>query len=388
MSATINDQGVVEYLPVQLALAAVLADLPAIAKNGQAPGNMGGYAFRKVEDITGALKPLFARHGILCLPSVSQRIESERPTKSGGVMFCVDLEICFRFVGPRGDELTACVWGQGTDAGDKSTQKAVTSAFKTMLSVVFCISDSEQDAEAHDVPETHRPQAPAPAPKERVDDIRRRVVDAGIGTWVKDQGFPWPWPEAACDAIEAAIERVERQIADEDQLPAAASSAGERKGHRAGNSAQDTAVGLAADIESSSMRGDSGAALPSPDENAEEVDTPPDGKSGKETGTVPAASSEDAPTGRALRGYDHRETETVELPPCAEDVSESATERSERVGNPSSGVQSLEDIKREVKDMSLLAAQEALDAAGLSRDGTPRQCRDRLIGYIISTRPF
>lgn len=190
-----------ELLAVHEAIAAVLADLPAIAKNGQAPGNMGGYAFRRVEDITAALKPLFAKHGVLCLPNVMNRIESQRPTAKGGVMFCVDLEICFRFVGPQGDELAANVWGQGTDSGDKATQKAVTSAFKTMLSVVFCISDSESDAEAHDVPETVQPARPAPAAPDRVEAFVAAVTENDLTEWVKEQGFAWPWTDLACDMI-------------------------------------------------------------------------------------------------------------------------------------------------------------------------------------------
>ena len=166
---------------VHEAVASILADLGPIAKDGVAPGNMGGYKFRRVEDITAALKPLFAKYGVLCLPNVMQRVESQRATAKGGVMFCVDLEICFRFVGPQGDELAANVWGQGTDSGDKATQKAVTSAFKTMLSVVFCISDSESDAEAHDVPETALRR---PAPKARIERCKQLILECDLTDWI------------------------------------------------------------------------------------------------------------------------------------------------------------------------------------------------------------
>lgn len=213
-----------ELPAVHEALAAVLDGLGPIPKNGQAPGNMGGYPFRRVEDITAALKPLFAKHGVLCLPSVMNRIETERLTRSGGVMFCVDLEICFRFVGPQGDELAANVWGQGTDSGDKATQKAVTSAFKTMLSVVFCISDSTLDAEAHSVPETTRP---APAPKETIDALVDSIATLNLGDWVRDQGFAWPWTDAACRAIQDKVAAVtafepEPPLAKEVSTPAPA----------------------------------------------------------------------------------------------------------------------------------------------------------------------
>lgn len=192
-------RGSIQEPPVYEAVRRVLGDLPAIGKDGTAPGSMGGYKFRRVEDITAALKPLLAKHGVLCLPYVVQRIESQRTTGANKILYCVDLEMQFRFVGPKGDELNTVVWGQGTDSGDKATQKAVTSAFKTMLSVVFCISDAEMDAEAHDVPETARP---APASKERIDALKALVVENDLAAWVKDQSFPWPWTDAVCDAIE------------------------------------------------------------------------------------------------------------------------------------------------------------------------------------------
>lgn len=166
----------------------VLAELPAIGKNSVAPGNMGGYRFRGIEDITNALKPLLAKHGVFMVPTVVERQESGRTIGNGKTMWVVDLLVRFTFYSvddPKlfstskpgqsdehtswfQDHFTAEVWGQGTDMGDKATQKAMTSAFKSMLAVTFCISDSDSDAEAHDVPESsggvqRRGEASAPA---------------------------------------------------------------------------------------------------------------------------------------------------------------------------------------------------------------------------------
>lgn len=335
MEADFGWKGSIEEPAAHEALRRVLSDLPAIAKDGTAPGSMGGYKFRRVEDITAALKPLFAKHGVLCLPSVTQRIETERATAKGGIMYCVDLEICFRFVGPKGDELTTNVWGQGTDSGDKATQKAVTSAFKTMLSVVFCISDSELDAEAHDVPETHRPQAPAPAPKERIDLIREQVVAADLTEWVKDQGFPWPWTPAACAAIEQKVRDVHiERFAASPNVPAEA---------------------------------------------------PP----------VPADASP-ARDGRMLPSYATVPTESVELPPCAEDAAEPVIVRGpatepgpgQVAGNASAGVLTEVEIAAEVKAMKVERIRDALTSAGLSTEGTRSVLEQRLIAYRSSEAPF
>lgn len=192
-------RGSVEMPQVYEAVRRVLADMPAIEKGGTAPANMGGYKFRRVEDITAALKPLFAKHGVLCMPTVKQRVETQRNTANNKVLYCVDLEIEFAFYGPKGDCLTTNVWGQGTDSGDKATQKAVTSAFKTLLSVVFCISDSEMDAEAHDVPETARR---VPAAKDRIERCKALIIERDLTDWIRRQEYAWPWTDQECGFIE------------------------------------------------------------------------------------------------------------------------------------------------------------------------------------------
>lgn len=198
---------------VHEAIAAVLSELPAIGKNRNAPANMGGYAFRSIEDITSALKPLLAKHGLTVIPTVLDRHDSERSTSGNKVMFVTDLHVQFSFVAADGSTLVASMWGQGTDMGDKATQKAVTAAFKSMLAVTFCISDASDDAEAHVVPETERPKA---APKGRIEEVRALAADASIGDWVKEH-FEWPWTAASCDAIEKyARARLEAPFDGED----------------------------------------------------------------------------------------------------------------------------------------------------------------------------
>lgn len=187
-------------MPVSAAasLAAVLSELPAIGKNRNAPGSMGGYAFRSIEDITAALKPLLAKHGLTVVPTIIDRRDSERSIGNNRIMFVTDLLIRFTFVADDGSTVEASMWGQGTDMGDKAPQKAVTAAFKSMLSVALCISDAESDAEQYDVPVMERPR---PAAKSRIDPIREAVKAAGLAEWARDN-FDWPWTDTACDAIE------------------------------------------------------------------------------------------------------------------------------------------------------------------------------------------
>lgn len=180
---------------------AVLSELPAIGKDQRAPQAMGGYAFRGIEDITAALKPLLAKHGVFMVPTVVERRDETRSTSGGKALYVADVLVRFTFHAGGDTSFSAEVWGQGTDSGDKAVQKAMTSAFKTMLSITFCISDSEYDAERHDVPDT----TPPPASPDRVSRLADEVKKAGIGDWVKEQSFVWPWTSEACDAIEAKL---------------------------------------------------------------------------------------------------------------------------------------------------------------------------------------
>ncbi len=188
-----------EPLSVYERVLAVLADMPAIEKDQQAPGNMGGYRFRGIEQITAALKPLLAKHGVFMVPTVITRETEARTTKSGGSLYVVDLLIRFTFHGPAGDTFCAEVWGEGTDSGDKATQKAVTSAFKSMLGVTFCISDSETDAERHDVPDTG--PAPEVVTREQVAALVNRLEVV-----VNASGYPTAW-QAAKHPILADLRR-------------------------------------------------------------------------------------------------------------------------------------------------------------------------------------
>ena len=63
-----------------------------------------------------------------------------------------------------------------------------------------------QHAEARE----QAPEPPAHASKDRIDGIRGRIdacdEPALMKEWIRDQGFEWPWSDAACDAIERELD--------------------------------------------------------------------------------------------------------------------------------------------------------------------------------------
>lgn len=152
------------YLTVHEALARIVAELPAIGKNQRNVEQ--GFNFRGIDDVLNALNPLLGRYGVHYLPDVLERVATVRTTRGGSSMYEVNLHVRYTFYGPAGDEVAGSGWGEGTDMGDKATNKAMTGAMKYVLFQVFAIATAEQseiDSDRHTVEET----GPAPQATEQ-----------------------------------------------------------------------------------------------------------------------------------------------------------------------------------------------------------------------------
>ena len=136
-------------------LVAILAELPAIGKTTLNPQQK--FMYRSHDDVLNALNPLLAKHGVYVVPDVIDRVTAQRETARGSVMYEVNLHVRYTFLGVEGDWVTASAWGEGTDMGDKATNKAMTMAFKAVLGQVFAVSTEETvDADGGTPEETVR----------------------------------------------------------------------------------------------------------------------------------------------------------------------------------------------------------------------------------------
>jgi hypothetical protein len=121
---------------------AILAELPAIGKDSR--NTQQNFNFRSHDDVLNALNPLLAKHGVYLVPEVVERERLDtRTTGQGKTMYEVNLLVRYTFYGESGDSISASAWGEGTDMGDKSTNKAMTMAFKNVLAQAFAVSTSE-----------------------------------------------------------------------------------------------------------------------------------------------------------------------------------------------------------------------------------------------------
>lgn len=189
----------IRYLTIHECLGRVLAELPAIGKTQQ--NREQGFAFRGIDDVLNALNPLLSKYGVFYVPDVLERVVNHRTTRSNTTMYEVNLHVRYTFYGPAGDSLAASGWGEGTDMGDKATNKAMTGAMKYVLFQVFAIATaeaSELDSDLHSPGETtaghadDRGQQLAQAKEaeivaiiERLGKIRRRLGD-----------YPQAWRDA------------------------------------------------------------------------------------------------------------------------------------------------------------------------------------------------
>lgn len=168
---------------VYQAIAEVQGELAkvGIAKNRRNTQG-SGYNFRGIDDVYAALAPLLASHGLVVIPRMTERDTVERTTKSGGAIFYTTVKAEFDFVSVEdGSTHTACTYGEAMDTSDKSTNKAMSAAYKYAAFLTFAIpTEGDNDAESatHEVAS----EIPPPITDDQRDLIQTLAPAAGMDT--------------------------------------------------------------------------------------------------------------------------------------------------------------------------------------------------------------
>lgn len=134
------------------ALAAVTEEIGAIGKNQKNKGQ--GFMFRGIDDLMNALNPVLAKHKVFIVPDIQEQKREERKSSNGSILIYSICKIKYTFYTDDGSNLHAIVIGEGMDSGDKSTNKAMSAAFKYACFQVFCIPTEEikdADSESYEV---------------------------------------------------------------------------------------------------------------------------------------------------------------------------------------------------------------------------------------------
>jgi hypothetical protein len=166
---------------IDAAIIRIMRDVRMVGKDGQAPAKVGGYAYRKVDDIMNAVGTAMRDHGVFIRPEV---VSNERKSWTSRDSLVTEVVLTMRYhwvSGVDGTSFDVVVVGEGRDNGDKATSKAQAMCYKTMLLQALCIPleevtgfDVENEDTSGMVPDRsrqqhqnqqHERQAPPPPPE-------------------------------------------------------------------------------------------------------------------------------------------------------------------------------------------------------------------------------
>ena len=160
---------------VYAAINAVQADLSKAGITKDRTNSQGsGYKFRGIDDVYNAIASLLATHKLCILPRVTERTQEERASKAGGALFYTTLRVEFDLVSAvDGSKHTIATFGEAMDSGDKSTNKAMSAAYKYACLQAFCIpTEGDNDADGS----THEPAAKSPVKAKEIAPLGQTVV--------------------------------------------------------------------------------------------------------------------------------------------------------------------------------------------------------------------
>jgi len=135
---------------IYMAMAAITRDIDIISKDRK--NEQQGFKFRGIDDAYNALHPIFAAHGVFCLPVIESVTQTDAgKTAKGTPITRTMLTMGYRFTASDGSYVEARLPGEGMDSADKGTAKAMSVAHKYLLLQTFLIPTADIiDADSYD----------------------------------------------------------------------------------------------------------------------------------------------------------------------------------------------------------------------------------------------
>jgi len=193
MDQSTNDR-LADERTTQQRLGAVAAEISAVSKNGTADKSMGGYSFRRIEDVMNVMHPLLSRHSlVLNVDTIHHELHPVDVKVSGGVKRRIEclVKCAYSVTGPSGDPVPLGSFvGEAHAYDDKATNKAYSAALKLFLLQTFMIPtadavDTEASVDHHAGEPVH--QGPPLASQAHLDAVASLVKQLEEGapkdTW-------------------------------------------------------------------------------------------------------------------------------------------------------------------------------------------------------------
>ena len=129
------------------AINGVMRDVGAVGKTQE--NTFDKYKFRGIDAVMNALYPAMTKNKVFVTPTVLDMQREDRASRDGKTMMYTVLTVKYTFYTEDGSSVDCVVVGEAMDRSDKSTNKAMSAAFKYACFQTFCIpTDEMQDADA------------------------------------------------------------------------------------------------------------------------------------------------------------------------------------------------------------------------------------------------
>jgi hypothetical protein len=142
----------------------VMQEVKGVGKNDK--NTSQGFNFRGIDAVLNAVGPAFRKHGGFIVPTIINKTASVLPTKTGGSINAVSLEIEYAVYGSEGEPIRGTVSAEAFDSGDKATAKAMSVGLRSFLLQTLLLPTDEPD------PDTFSYELGQPA----VDTTKRDAV--------------------------------------------------------------------------------------------------------------------------------------------------------------------------------------------------------------------
>lgn len=133
------------------AIAKVMQDVGIVGKNDS--NDYDKYKYRGIDAVMNALNPAMVKNKVFVTPTVLDAQREERTGNKGTTMMYTVLTVKYTFYTEDGSSVDCVVVGEAMDRSDKSTNKAMSAAFKYACFQTFCIPTEEMhDTEEESLP--------------------------------------------------------------------------------------------------------------------------------------------------------------------------------------------------------------------------------------------
>ena len=132
------------------AIVNTMKDIGVVGKGDS--NTFDNYKYRGIDAVMNALNPAMIKNGIFVVPTVLETKREERQGKSQLMMYTV-LTVKYTFYADDGSFVDVVVVGEAMDRSDKSTNKAMSAAFKYACFQTFCIPTEEMIDSESESPE-------------------------------------------------------------------------------------------------------------------------------------------------------------------------------------------------------------------------------------------